>query len=311
MEPLSYPWLHKTLAMLSNLQEDQRLPHALVLSGPEGIGKSALMHCLAQQLLAVDAKNAQLFASPDGHPDLLWLKPEGKAELIKIDQIRAIHAFLSNTAQQGGMRVVVLEQAERMNLASANALLKTLEEPGANTLIGLLTDAPQQLLPTIRSRCQLWPLSCNLSEASEWLSAQGVPAEFGQSVWRLCQGAPLAIAGLYNSEAWKLRQEWVLSVLGAFDPLQLAEAYQAQPLLQMVDWQITLVNDLLRCHQQADSELLHAFCRPQLLACAKRCTVHKLTTYLDQCYQLKRYLQGRYYLNPLLTLEDMLIAWFR
>lgn len=98
--------------------------------------------------------SCHLFESEAGHPDVMILIPEGKMNLIKIDSIREVIAFLSQTSMRGGLRVVLLTEADALNIASQNALLKSLEEPGEKALIILLTDKPHLLLPTIKSRCQ-------------------------------------------------------------------------------------------------------------------------------------------------------------
>ncbi|MDG4870023.1 DNA polymerase III subunit delta', partial [Guyparkeria sp. 1SP6A2] len=82
------------------------------------------------------------------------MSPEEGKRQIRIDPIREVNRFVSQTAQQGGYRVIVVSPAEAMNIAAANALLKSLEEPGEKTLFILLSDVPSRTLPTIRSRCQ-------------------------------------------------------------------------------------------------------------------------------------------------------------
>ncbi len=192
------------------LHQANRLPHAILLTGNEGesFAKKAAKH-----LLAVDEKGEHLFDSPDGHPDLMWLSPEGKAELIKIDAVRGVSEFLTQTAQQGGYRVVVIPSADRMNIASANALLKSLEEPGANTLILLLSNAPHLLLPTIRSRCQRWVLS----------NGNLVNESVEQSTF-------------------------TLSLLNREDPIAMAAKYTSLPSIQLVDWLIMAIQQDIRQH---------------------------------------------------------------
>src|SRR3990167_4849307 len=145
----------------NNLQKykaQQRLPHALLFVG-EGIGKKELSLALAQQLLCQTQNTCgtchacHLFVSGT-HPDFFLITPQEHGQ-IKIEQIRQLSEALQQTAQQGGYRVVVVEQAHAMNVAAANALLKTLEEPGNNTIIMLLTERVAFLAATLRSRCQI------------------------------------------------------------------------------------------------------------------------------------------------------------
>jgi DNA polymerase III subunit delta' len=88
------------------------------------------------------------------HPDIAWVEPQSKSRRIKIDEIREIILKLAQTAFSGGWKAGVILSADRMTPEASNALLKTLEEPSANSLLLLVTDEPQSLLPTISSRCQ-------------------------------------------------------------------------------------------------------------------------------------------------------------
>jgi DNA polymerase-3 subunit delta' len=173
-------------AMLRQLVEGRRLPHALLLSGPRGIGKATLAFRLARFVLsgagegsAVDMFGAPvepgLAVSPEngafrrvaagGHADLLTVErgfdPSRKrlrSEIV-VDDIREIGAFLHLTAAEGGWRVVIVDGADAMNRNAANALLKILEEPPRHALLLLVAHSAGRLLPTIRSRCRQIKLS--------------------------------------------------------------------------------------------------------------------------------------------------------
>lgn len=164
------------------------LPHALIFSGPKGIGKATMAFRLARFLLkngTADAAQDSLFGdapppptslavSPDdpvfirvasgGHPDLLTLeKPEDKDE-INVETARKIAPFLRMTASMGGWRVVIVDDADTMNRNGQNAILKILEEPPKNALLILITHRPGMLLPTIRSRCRVIPFQTMTAE---------------------------------------------------------------------------------------------------------------------------------------------------
>jgi DNA polymerase-3 subunit delta' len=156
-----------------------RLPHALLLAGPRGLGKLALAQSFAASLLCENPQQDGLACGrclacgwmvQGNHPDFRLLQPEalapgddeseGKAEKkkpsqqITIDQVRALEEFLAVGAHRAGARIVIVHPAEAMNRNTANALLKSLEEPGAGILFLLVSHEPTRLLPTIRSRCQ-------------------------------------------------------------------------------------------------------------------------------------------------------------
>lgn len=149
-----------------------RLPHAIVLSGPSGIGKMTLACRLARFLLAGKSDRPDLlFVSPvsalfrrvvsGGHADLLIIEreiDEKKGRLkndISIESVRRIAPFLRKTAAEGGWRVVIVDGAEYLNASSQNGLLKILEEPPKKAMLILTTTQPGLFLPTIRSRCRM------------------------------------------------------------------------------------------------------------------------------------------------------------
>ncbi len=140
-----------------------RLHHAYLFSGPDGVGKTLTAHALAQALLCTSPAgdgdacgrcNACVRTRDRNHADLHVLEREGTAKHITIAQVRGLQRSLGFKSFEGHRRVVLIQEAERMNQATANALLKTLEEPGPDTHFALVTHAPHLLLPTIVSRCQ-------------------------------------------------------------------------------------------------------------------------------------------------------------
>jgi len=139
-----------------------RIAHAYLFEGPEGIGKRLTALAFARALLCVDGTGcgdcpACRKVDHNNHPDIHILDAE--EERIKIEQVRSLQQELMLRPLEGRYKVCLIDGAERMTVGAANALLKTLEEPQPNTLIILLTDHPEQLLPTICSRCQRLPFA--------------------------------------------------------------------------------------------------------------------------------------------------------
>ncbi len=149
--------------ILEAARQQGRLPHGILLFGDALEGLQQVAHSLAGKLL--EAKN-----DPVKHPDFFALRPANKMRQIGADETRAVIGQIQRTANQGGRKVAVIYEADRMNKAAANAFLKTLEEPPADTTIFLLTTRPYDLLATIRSRCMNLRLPAGLDQLDdpEW-----------------------------------------------------------------------------------------------------------------------------------------------
>jgi len=138
-----------------------RLAQAYLLAGPDGVGKrltaltlAKAMNCLAppEPGEACEAFSSCSKINSANHADVVQIEPDG--DLIKIDQVRELQRQLRFRPLEGGRRACILDGADRLNEAAANALLKTLEEPPAETHLFLISARPHRLLPTILSRCQ-------------------------------------------------------------------------------------------------------------------------------------------------------------
>lgn len=152
-----------------------RMHHAWLITGPEGVGKATLAYRFARRLLVGKPEGDTLFVDPanlvfrrvaaDTHADLKTIerlfneKTKRMQAQIPVDKVREINGFMSLTPAEGGWRVVVVDGAEEMNAASANAILKILEEPPPRAILLLVCSSPGRLLPTIRSRCRRLRLS--------------------------------------------------------------------------------------------------------------------------------------------------------
>ncbi|KAF0203009.1 MAG: DNA polymerase III subunit [Gallionellaceae bacterium] len=190
-----YPWQQETWQSLQGLRN--RLPHALLVKGAQGIGKLDLALSFAQSLLCEAPLASGMpccqcdschWFEQGSHPDFRLVQPDALSNIdegkdstkkpsreISVDQIRALANFANLSAHRGGYRIVLVHPAESMNNNSANALLKTLEEPTEKLLFLLVTHKPQQLLPTILSRCLSLSVSTPDREAGiAWLKQQGV-----------------------------------------------------------------------------------------------------------------------------------------
>lgn len=250
------PWHISELERL--LTEKSRLPHALLLRGREGIGKMVFASALAQALLCESPEPTGIacglcaachWFEAGSHPDYRQIEPEHLAESseeqgsdkksglhIAIEPIRALPDFIGISSHRGGLKVVVIHPAESLNVNAANALLKSLEEPPAQTVFLLVSHRPNSLLPTIKSRCQHIVLPAPTHQSAlAWLKTQGsANPELG-----LAQtgNSPLAALQIDTEEYWQLRDAFLKGIARlSFDPLALAEQLRDTPVPHLVNW---------------------------------------------------------------------------
>ncbi len=146
--------------ILRRALQEGRIAHAYLFEGPEGVGKRLLALAFARALLCERGNGcgdcpACRKIDHNNHPDIHILEADDAS--VKIDRIRDLQRELALFPLEGGYKICLFDNADNMTPGAANALLKTLEEPQANTLLILLTAHPDSMLPTIRSRCQRLP----------------------------------------------------------------------------------------------------------------------------------------------------------
>ncbi len=141
-----------TVSVLERAIERQRLAHSLLLHGENLSTLASVAHAIADRLLN-DPRHGTQYFPPKQHPDFLALRPAGKSRQIGVEPMREVIGRIQVSPQVSLRKVLVVYEADRMNIPTANVFLKTLEEPTASTTILLLTTRPYSLLPTIRSRC--------------------------------------------------------------------------------------------------------------------------------------------------------------
>jgi DNA polymerase-3 subunit delta' len=208
------PWLAGPLAAIEAAAAQERLGHGWLIAGPADVGKRDLVYVHASRLLngqvgrsvpgaaspqEIVARYAGLDEPGDLHPDLHRVRPEDDKQTIGVDQVREMTAALALTPHIAGLKLVVIESAERMTIAAANALLKSLEEPTPNTYLFLLAERPGRLAATVRSRCQQLALKAPPAAVTlEWLEHAGLATDSLPPA--LARRAPLASARLLLDE---------------------------------------------------------------------------------------------------------------
>lgn len=270
--PALPPWLGEVAA--EALSGRESWPHALLISGPRGIGKHALALHFAQALLCEAPRGDGApcgqcpgcrYAVAGQHPDLLRLELTtfdeatgewSSVETISVDRVRALIDFALLSAHRQRGKVAVIAPAERMHPAAANALLKTLEEPPPRTFLILVSDQPGRLPATILSRCRRAPVAKpKEAQARDWLTAQGVadPA----AALAQAGGAPLLALAHADAATQEERRAWqaALSDPARLPVLALAQRIESAGkemrrlrLALALDWLIAWTADLARVH---------------------------------------------------------------
>jgi DNA polymerase-3 subunit delta' len=315
------PWHVAHWQRLIARQRGDSLPHALLLTGPVGIGKGQFAGQLAQALLCQSplpdgracgaCRTCRLYQA-GSHPDFARVSPDEGSKVIKIGQIRDLIARLGMTSQLGGYRVALISPAHRLNTEAANSLLKTLEEPGPRSLLLLLSDRPGMLPATIRSRCQTLSFAPPPREiGAAWLRerAEGLDPEL---LLGLAGGAPLAALALADPERLARRGALIGDLLevaaGEADPVAMARRWHGEDLVESVGWLTRTVMDLIRLKLAAQPpNLANPDLRPRLQPLAERVDLSELYGHLQRLQQAVRL--GNTQVSAQSILEDVLIPW--
>ena len=316
------PWQADLWRMLVSRRQHA---HAYLLHGPAGIGKRVLADQLMALLLCQQpapdgacgkCKGCLLLAART-HPDHYILEPEEADKAIRVDQVRQLVGFVSQTAQLGGRKVVLLEPAEAMNLNAANALLKSLEEPAGDTVLLLISHQPSRLLPTIRSRCvqQRCPLP-DRRQSLDWLASSlpDLPHANHEELLDLAAGSPLAALQLHRAGVLEMRVQVVEGVKKLLKrqqtPSQLAEAWNPLSLILLLDWFCEWAHLILRFRMTGDERDLGAADMQKVIQyMAQKSATDSLMELQDWLLAHRQKVLGKANLNRVLLLEALLVRW--
>jgi DNA polymerase-3 subunit delta' len=246
-----YPWQQSQWQQVLAAAARNKLPHALLLTGPEGIGLGHFAACLAARLLCQQPGDsatscgvckACILYTAGNHPDFMHLQPEEKGKQLRIDSVREMIDYLHLSSQYRRHKVVVINPADAMNRNAANSLLKTLEEPPPESLLLLLSHRPSFLPVTVRSRCQRINFNPGGTEqALAWLqtSLGGAAADYGELL-ALARGAPLKVVEIFRDgqESYpRLLLEDLREIhRGTADPVRTAERWQGWGINEVLQW---------------------------------------------------------------------------
>tara|TARA_B110000259_G_scaffold72991_1_gene85956 strand:- start:426 stop:1382 length:957 start_codon:yes stop_codon:yes gene_type:complete len=300
---LPLPWHKDVWEGFNRAIDTDRMPHALLLHGSNGVGKRRLAITLAQRLLCSAEANEYACGSckscklllAGSHPDLTILEPEEEGKKIRVDDVRTLCTKLNTTAQQGGWKIGLILVADAMNINASNALLKSLEEPQGKTLLVLVSDRLHALLPTIRSRCQKQYLATPGEDvATHWLKeVSGNSSDVAKAI-EVSNGRPLLALHNIESGTLALRQDFEGIIEGvASGSLSSVEAAQQCVKLNdnnIIEWYMNYVHRLAVNEGQGGGD-------------------RRLFQFQDRLMSARQLLLSQSNVNQQLLLEGLFMDW--
>ena len=307
---------HQILKQLYHAIASNRVAGAYLFVGVANVGKETValnfaksINCRTSDEGACGTCLSCRKADDGNHPDLQIIRPSGA--WIKIDQIRELQKRIIYRPLEGVRKVYILTEAERMNLEAANCLLKTLEEPPADSGLILLTTNLDALLPTIRSRCQIIPfhplvvseLAGHLMERFDIDQSQAlrVAATTGGAVGK-------ALTLLQDGASFEEEIPEIMIANNRLDAFRIAEKWTQQP--EALDHLVTWYRDLVLLHQGAPADLLtHVPHVEQLKQLTARYSRLQLQSAIKAIFETKVMLQRN--VNATLALEVLALKLLR
>ncbi|MBV8061993.1 MAG: DNA polymerase III subunit delta' [Nevskia sp.] len=311
------PWQAPLWRLLVQAIEQERLAHALLLSGLAGTGKrrfarrlAAALWCEApgpeRQPCGVCGNCRQVLS--EAHPGYSALRAEEGKRDISIEAVRGLCERLVMTSHDGRSKVAIIDPADALNRNGVNALLKTIEEPPPRSHLLLISERPLALLPTLRSRCQQLRFAIPpRAEALDWLgqAGEGAPAQRAIAL-DAAHGAPLLALKLLQDKSLDRQQTWKGALLdlaaGRSEPLKAAAEVGDEQAGAFLRWLYGWLLELLR------GGLAPQSARPgETEALARSLPRHALDRYVAEVQENLRRLE--FNARAQLVLEAVLIRW--
>jgi len=319
-----YPWQQTQWNRLETAFANNRLPHALLLAGPAGLGLEHFAQCLVARWLCLDpvaqtacgkCRSCQLFVAGN-HPDINRVEPEETGKQIKVDAVRELLHFIQLSSQFARGKMVIIAPAEAMNRSAANSLLKTLEEPPAGSFFILVSHQPAFLPVTIRSRCQRLNFApTHEDSALQWLGVSlAIDKTKAADILTLSHGCPLLAMSLVENDVVS-KQSQVLSDLSKLDNSSsdvggTAQRWHDLGANEVFEWLQMFFASMARLKitglqpSQAESVLVR-----DLQRLANRLDLQVLMRGYDMAFQNYRAVTGPYNLNHMGLLEEFIVYW--
>lgn len=313
------PWHNETWKKYTNARSRKHLPHALLITGLKGVGKSIFSKRMVRSLLCINPENfnackqcrACKTYNSGANPDYLEVKLlEGKQQ-ISVDQIRKLSEFLNHTRSFNSYRVVLIEPVERMNRNAANSLLKCLEEPSNNTFIVLVAENMNSVLPTIKSRCHRLPLPLPSKITSvSWLEEHMENPNNLGDLLNISNGSPL-IALNISDDLMRLKNDFendLSAVISERESLtETAKKWEKYDHNILLDWQIIWVQKLIKSRLTSHNRSDNANSENNLFPKIRHVSTEQLWSLYQSLINQKHYVHTS--VNPLIFIENMISLW--
>lgn len=316
------PWLTPLFSLLTKSYKETRLGHGLLLTGSDGVGKFKFAQQVAKYLLCENRLqlnescghcHACNLVKANTHVDLHLLKKEEGKQSISIDQIRELTHRLNSKPQLGESKVVIIKDVQFLTIQAANALLKTLEEPQANTFILLLASTHHDLLPTLLSRVQHTHIHTpDQATLLNWLNDQGLQVA-DSGLLPFFKNSPLALLNHLQDASPDARKQ---CVEGLFSMLQKAETlfdfsrFLAESVDKNLQALFFLLHDLHKLKiNDGDGQyaVSYNFALPQLIMWQKQVSLKAFRKLSEDTLKTRKLLMNHSALKKELLINALLI----
>lgn len=320
--PFPLPWTLSQWQQLVQRVSENRLPHAMLFCGIEGLGKFEVARQFAQSLLCEQPDDKHVACKQcrsctqfiaKTHPDFQQIEPEEEGKSVKVSQIRGLTEQFTLSSHYGRYRVAIIRPADAMNLAAANSLLKSLEEPPENTLIILVSSDHASLPSTILSRCQrVHFIAPSTDMAVRWLNkyhSESIGKEHG--LLAMANGAPLKAVSSSDSEQIELRERifalFVAIAEGSEPALSGGNPWLKTGITTPIQWVYSWISDLIKLKNQLGMSIVNHDKSADLQKLAQRVELGSLYKYLDKILDVLK--KQRAPLNTQMIMDDLLLDW--
>ena len=316
-----YPWQTQQIDTLLAQMGTGKLPHAILLTGAQGIGKTDFALAFVQRLFCQQALGVKACGQCEAchmlevetHPDIKRIgPPEGKQNIV-VDQIRDLIEYVSLTPHSSTKKVAVIEQADLLNVNAANSLLKTLEEPPESSMLILVTHRPDRLLPTIRSRCQQMLFATpDYAQAKEWLLPQLKNKADVEALLALSAGAPLKALTYAEDKVLEKRKNLFAEVeqlvTGKKSPVDVAKSWYKNDFDLVINCLTSWMIDMIRLKaDQRKSVINNPDIRELLDKFARNSGLRNMMDFYQKLTKTGQLTKSN--INPQMILEDVFIEW--